>query len=160
MEDLSLILWRERELLDLLAYKLEVEQLVLGSGRTKWLVQANREVEELLVSVREIEVLRAVAADEVGVELGLGENPTLSALAAAAEEPWRSILEEHRDAFVAVATDIASLSEANRTLITAGYRSARETLLAINGASTEQQYSPTGEMVPAAPRQRLVDRTL
>ncbi|WP_300682334.1 flagellar protein FlgN [Nocardioides sp.] len=160
MENLSLILWRERELLELLAYKLEVEQLVLASGRSRWLTQANREVEDLLITVRETEVLRAVAANEVGAELGLGENPTLSALAAAAEEPWRSILAEHRDAFVAVTRDIAELSETNRTLITAGYRSARETLLAISGASSEQQYSPTGEMVQTAPRPRLVDRTL
>ena len=43
MEDLSLILWRERELLETMLYKLEVEQLVLSSGRTRWLAHATRE---------------------------------------------------------------------------------------------------------------------
>ena len=37
MEDLSLILWRERELLETLLYKLEMEQLVLASGSSRWL---------------------------------------------------------------------------------------------------------------------------
>ena len=35
MEDLSLILWRERELLDTLLYKLEIEQLVLAGGKSR-----------------------------------------------------------------------------------------------------------------------------
>ncbi len=48
MEDLSLILWRERELLETLLYKLEQEQLVLASGRTRWLARAAREVETVL----------------------------------------------------------------------------------------------------------------
>ena len=38
MEKLSQILWRERELLDTLLFKLEEEQMVLASGRTRWLV--------------------------------------------------------------------------------------------------------------------------
>lgn len=159
MEKLSLILWRERELLDLLAYRLELEQLVLSSGRSRWLARANREVEELLATLRETEVLRAMAADEAGAELGLEANPSLGALAEGSPEPWRSILSEHRDALVAVTRDIAALSETNKSLITAGYRSARETLLAIGGTSTEQ-YSPTGEALVTAPRPRLVDRSL
>ncbi|UDY24087.1 flagellar protein FlgN [Nocardioides sp. Kera G14] len=160
MEKLSLVLWRERELLELLAYKLEIEQLVLASGRSRWLAHANREIEDLLVTVRETEVLRAMAADEAGENVGLGPNPGLTALADAAAEPWRSILMEHRDALVGLTRDIADLSESNKTLITAGYRSARETLLAIGAASTEQSYTPTGEAVVAAPRPRLVDRSL
>ena len=64
MEKLSLVLWRERELLDTLQFKLEVEQLVLASGRSRWLMRAAREVEAVLETIRETEVLRAVAADE------------------------------------------------------------------------------------------------
>ena len=40
MEDLSSVLWRERELLETLLFKLEIEQLVLASGRTRWLAPA------------------------------------------------------------------------------------------------------------------------
>ena len=42
------ILWRERELLDTLLYRLEVEQLVLASGRTDRLMRAAQDVESTL----------------------------------------------------------------------------------------------------------------
>jgi hypothetical protein len=159
MDRLSQILWRERELLETLSYKLEVERLVLASGRTKWLVNATREIEDVLETLRETEVLRAVAADEAAEALGLVPNPSLTALAEAAEEPWRGILLDHRDALIGVAREIAETSEDAKGLITAGYRSARETLLAIGGSSTEG-YTPAGTAVVEAPRQRLLDRTL
>lgn len=158
MEKLSLILWRERELLELLAYKLELERLILGSGHTRWLGQANRDVEAVLVTLRETEVLRATAADEAAQEVGLESNPSLSALAEAAAEPWRTILLDHRDAFLVATREIADLSDANKGLITAGYRSAHETLLAIRG--TAEGYTPDGAAVNAAPARRLVDRSL
>ena len=159
MDRLSQILWRERELLGTLSYKLEVERLVLASGRTKWLVNATREIEELIDTMRETEVLRAVAADEAAEELGLTPNPSLTALADASSEPWRSILLDHRDALVAVAREIAETSEDAKGLLTAGYRSARETLLSIGGSSTEG-YTPSGSAVVEAPRHRLLDRSL
>jgi FlgN protein len=158
VEKLSLILWRERELLELLAYKLELERLVLGSGHTRWLAQSNREVEEVLVSLRETEVLRAMAADEAAHAVGLDPNPSLSGLAEAAAEPWRTILLDHRDAFLVATREIAELSDANKGLITAGYRSAHETLLAIRG--TAEGYRPDGAAVTATPSRHLVDRSL
>jgi hypothetical protein len=158
VEKLSLILWRERELLELLAYKLELEQLVLASGRTRWLANATREVEEVLETLRETEVLRAVAADEVADELGLPPASTLSTLAEAAPEPWQSILQDHRTAFLTATREISELSESSRGLITAGYRSARETLMSIGGNA--DGYSPDGSAVVDAPRRRLVDRSL
>ena len=38
LSDVSNILWRERQLLELLVFKLEEEQLVLAAGRSRWLV--------------------------------------------------------------------------------------------------------------------------
>lgn len=158
MEKLSLILWRERELLELLAYKLELERLVLASGHARWLNRSNREVEDVLVTLRETEVLRAMAADEAALQVGLDPNPSLSALAEAAAEPWRTILLDHRDAFLVSTREIAELSDANKGLITAGYRSAHETLLAIRG--TAESYTPDGAAVATTPARRLVDRSL
>ena len=37
LSDVSNILWRERQLLELLVFKLEEEQLVLAAGRNRWL---------------------------------------------------------------------------------------------------------------------------
>lgn len=158
MENLSLILWRERELLDTLLFKLEEEQLVLAGGRTRWLNRAAREVELVLETVRETEALRAVAVDQEAAALGLAPNPSLRALIDAVEEPWRTILEDHRQAFLQVTQELTAMAEANRDLVTTGLRTARETLLALDENVTG--YSHDGSAVVPTPRPRLVDRSL
>ena len=158
MERLSLVLWRERELLETLHYKLEVEQLVLASGRSRWLIHAARDVDAVLTTIRETEVLRAVAADEAAAATGMSSNPSLSALAEAADEPWGTIFTEHREAFVQVTADIAALADSNRELISAGYRSARETLLSMD--ETTDGYAADGSATAEPARHRLVDRSL
>ena len=52
VQDLSARLWHERELLDLLTFKLEEEQLLLTAGRTRWISHATREVEQVLERLR------------------------------------------------------------------------------------------------------------
>lgn len=156
MEKLSQILWRERELLDTLLFKLEQEQLVLASGRNRWLMRAAREVEQVLETIRQTEILRSVAADEAAAALGLEHNPSLRALAEATDEPWRSILSDHHEAFLAVTREITALAETNRELITVGYRSARETLMTIGDGA--ESYNADGDAVTVSgSRQRLVD---
>ncbi|HET7328045.1 MAG TPA: flagellar protein FlgN [Nocardioidaceae bacterium] len=157
IEELSSVLWRERELFEMLLFKLEEEQLVLAGGRTQWLAYAAREVETVLEGIRETEVLRAVTADAVAESLGLAHNPSLNALAEAIGEPWRSILLDHRETFVTVMAQITEMASTNRELLTSGYQSARETLLSLaDGAET---YGPDGSAVVAGRRTRLVDRS-
>lgn len=158
MEKLSHILWRERELLETLLYKLEVEQLVMATGRTRWLLHAAKEVEAVLETIRETELLRAVAADEAAQQVGLGPNPSLRSLIDATSEPWASILADHRDAFTKIAADITSMADANRELITAGIRSARETLLTLTEGT--DGYSADGSAVTGLTRKPLLDRSL
>ena len=157
MEDLSSVLWRERELLETLAYKLEVEQLVLAGGRTHWLAAAAREVEVVLERIRDIELLRAVEVDAVAEELGLDPEPSLREIAEASEEPWRSIWLDHREAFTTTAAQISRLSESNRDLLTAGYHAAQATLLSLSEGSGT--YGSDGA-VATARRASLVDRSL
>lgn len=159
MEDLSLILWRERELLETLLYKLEIEKLVLAGGQSKWLATAAREVEVVLESLRETELLRAVVADEAAARIGLGANPSLRALAEAVEEPWRSILMEHREAFIGYTQRITDLAAANRELLTLGQQVARDNFLGLT--ETASSYAPDGSAVatPAAAR-RLLDQSI
>ena len=158
MEDLSLILWRERELLDTLLYKLEIEQLVLASGRSRWLPTAAREVETVLDSIKETELLRAIAADEAATRIGLSSNPSLRALAEKVDEPWRSILLDHREAFLGYTREIAEIAAANRELLTAGQQAARELFLGL----TEQPdgYAQDGRAVVEEPRHRLLDQSI
>ncbi len=157
MEDLSSVLWHERELLETLAYKLEVEQLVLAGGRTHWLAAAAREVENVLERIREIELLRAVEVEAVAEELGLQPNASLHQIADACDEPWTSIWLDHREAFTLITTQIQQLSESNRELLTAGYHAAQATLLSLSeGAGT---YRADGA-VDAGRRTSLLDRSL
>ena len=83
LSDVSNILWRERQLLELLVFKLEEEQLVLAAGRSRWLAHATREVENVLAEIKRIELERAVPVADAGRELGLSGSPTLRELAGA-----------------------------------------------------------------------------
>src|SRR5215472_15123898 len=80
LSDVSNILWRERQLLELLVFKLEEEQLVLAAGRSRWLSHATREVESVLAEIRRIELERAMQVTAAGVELGFSGSPTLKEL--------------------------------------------------------------------------------
>jgi hypothetical protein len=156
-EDLSSILWRERDLLELLLFKLEVEQLVLTSGRTHWLAVAAREVEAVLQEIRDAELLRAVAVDTLAAELGLEPNASLQEIARASEEPWQGIWLDHREAFTTVATQISEMSESNRVLLTAGYQAAQATLLSLTEKAPT--YGADGS-VGSDRRTSLIDRNL
>jgi FlgN protein len=157
MEDLSSVLWRERELLETLLFKLEVEQLVLATGRTRWLAPAAREIEEILDAIREIELLRSVEADAVAAQLGLEPNPSLRDIAEASDEPWRSIWLDHRETFTTVSAEISAMAENNRELLTSGYQAAKATLAALS--DTPGTYTADGSTV-AGPRTSLVDRSI
>ena len=159
MQRLSEVLWRERELLEGLQYALEVEQLILASGRNRWLMRAATDVEAVLETLRKTEVLRAVAADEAAVALGLAPNPSLKELAATAGEPWGEILGDHREAFLAMTQAITELADSNRDLITSGYRSARETLLAMGEASDGYAADGSAVLTAAAVAPSRIDRT-
>jgi hypothetical protein len=131
LTDVANILWRSREALELLSFKLEEEQLILTAGRTRWLVHATREVEIVLDRIRETEVMRAAEVEWAATELGLPANPSLLGLANAAPPAWDDLLREHRAAFLALTAEIAALAEANRRLLTAGQRSAHEVMLTV-----------------------------
>lgn len=159
MDKLSQVLWRERELLETLSYRLEVEQLVLASGRTGWLARATDEVEQVLTALREAELARAVAADEAAASVGLDSAPSLRRLAEAVDEPWRTILLDHRDAFEQVSRHVEQLALRNRELLTSGLRSAREALLSLE--LVNEGYAADGAaVVGQGGTPRLVDRAL
>src|SRR4028119_18381 len=71
LTEVSSILWRERELLELLVFKLEEEQLLLAAGRARWLTFATREVEMVLAEIKRSELGRAGDAGAGPVHPGL-----------------------------------------------------------------------------------------
>src|SRR5947208_4817639 len=91
LSDVSNILWRERQLLELLVFKLEEEQLVLAAGRSRWLAYATREVENVLAEIKRMELERAVQVADAGRALGLSGSPTLRELSSLTPAPWGGI---------------------------------------------------------------------
>jgi hypothetical protein len=159
LAEVSEILWRERELLDVLLFKLEEEQLLLAAGKVRWLARATHEVELVLEQLRLTELTRAMEVDAVAPSVGLEANPSLAALAEAAPEPWSALLRSHRAAFLALTSEISTLAEANRDLVSSSYQAARETLQTIQACSLDG-YTATGRREGAQHRRRLLDEAI
>jgi hypothetical protein len=159
LTDLSSVLWRARELLELLLFKLEEEQLLLAANRSRWLAQATREVEVVLDQIRQTEVARAAYAQAVAFELGLQAEASLGQLADAAPTPWSDLLHEHRKAFLTLTREIGAMADANRVLLTAGQRAARETMLAFAG-SVETYGRPAKTVTGGVRRPSLVNEAI
>lgn len=156
--DLSAVLWRERQLLELLLFKLEEEQLVLSSGRTRWLGHATREVEQVLAEIRTAELGRAMEADDAALELGVAPGSGLLALAQAAPEPWGELLNGHREAFIALTAQIQDVAHGNRDLLATSHRATQETLLGLQESSPT--YDPRGAASAGSVGARLFDEAL
>ena len=158
--DVSNILWRERQLLELLQFKLEVEQSLLATGRTRWLSHATREIEMLIDEVKQVELARAFEVSALCREMGVAETPTLKSLVDVLPAPWSGIFEEHRQAFLQATQEIVGLAETNRELLARGYTAAREAL-AVLGAERVETYGPGGLSVARSGQlTRLLDEVI
>lgn len=146
--EISTLLWREREALQLLLFKLVEEQLIVSAGQTRWLAQANDEVEAALLQLHGTDVLRAAEVDAVAEDLGLAEAPSLADLEANAPEPWATMFGEHRQALLLLVEELGRTAGENRALLSAGARAVRETLLSVT--RTVETYDSRGSI--AAPR--------
>ncbi len=132
INELSTVLWRERELLESLLFKLEEEELVLASGRARWVGRATREVEAVLDQIRGIELGRAVEADDAAREVGLAEGASLQDLAKAAPAPWNDLLRSHHVALTDLTGQIDACAQSNRRNLTQSVHAAHEALMGIH----------------------------
>lgn len=158
LNDFSGVLWRERQLLELLLFKLEEEQLILTSGKTQWLGHATREVESVLEQIRNAELGRALEADAAAREVGVPEGSNLLTIAAAAPAPWRELLTDHHRAFVELTEQVNELAEGNRELLATSSRAAQETLMSLQ--ESVQTYDDRGTTTSAAAGASILDRAL
>jgi hypothetical protein len=163
LPDLAAVLWRQRELLERLTYRLECEQLILATGKSRWLAMAISEVELLSSELSVIEMQRAVVADAVALDLGLLPGASLEDLAAAANPPWTAMLLEHRDTLLAVTAELSALAENTRTLTAAGLAAVESTLqqAGMREGATSRGYNARGRSdVIAGHGRSVVDRAL
>lgn len=149
LAEASNILWRQRHLLELLLFKLDVEQTLLASGRLRWLARATNEVEMVLDEIRATELARAVAVDEVAAAVGLAAGCSLRELAAVVPPPWDGIFTEHRTAFLALTDEISVVARANRDLVSHGQQALTDVLDLVGEG---RQPSPFDAIRPGGPR--------
>jgi hypothetical protein len=157
LSQLSDVLWQERHLLELLLFKLEEEQLILTSGRSRWLGHATREVETVLDQIRGAELGRSAEAEAVAIEFGISTGSSLLALSQHAPAPWDELLRAHRDAFVTLTSEIGQLADGNRELLSMSHRATQETLMSLQ--ESVETYDPQGMTTPTARSAQLLDRT-
>ena len=107
MEQVVMVLEREREVLDVLLFKLVETRLILEAGEMRFLSRATREVERARGRCREIDLMRAaiVAQHRTGA--------TLRGLASSAREPWPGILRDHHDLLAALVAEIEVTAHLN-----------------------------------------------
>jgi hypothetical protein len=142
--DLSNTLWQERQLLEMLVFKLEEEQLLLASGRNRWLGHATREVEAVLERLKRHELERAIQADAAGAHLRLDRGGvTLRELAAKSPPPWDQLLSSHHDALSGLVREVNALARSNRDLLASGQHAMTEAIDRLQGPSADG-YSPQG----------------
>src|SRR5689334_9535915 len=163
LPDLAAVLWRQRDLLERLVYRLECEHLLLAAGRTRFLSLATAEVEELLGELRVLELQRAAAADRVAAEVDLDAGSGLERLASAVQPPWTGVLLEHREALLVLVGELAALAETNRGLMAAGLRAVEAAVAGTTGrtGSASVGYDARGrsDLLPGA-GPLVVDRAL
>lgn len=119
MERIAAVLERERELLDVLLFKLVETRLILQNGEIRFLSRATREVERARTRTREVDLIRAttVAQRQAGA--------TLRGLAAEASEPWPNILRDHHGLLVALVAEIEVTAHRNAGEARAGLDALR-----------------------------------
>lgn len=157
--ELSSLLWRERELLELLIFKLEEEQLLLMSGKTRWLQHATQEVEQVMGRLREAGLGRSVEVAALAREWDSPEDGSLREVVEYAPEgPWREIFSAHLTAMTSLTSQIKSLRDVNEQFLRAAARSTQETLAGVGvDAHTYDAHGTSGSSVPNA---RLFDQSL
>jgi uncharacterized small protein (DUF1192 family) len=143
--ELSALLWRERELLELLTFKLEEEQLLLTAGRTRWVDHASREVEQVLDRLREAGLARSVEVSSVAQEWGTDEEaPLRDIIASAPAGPWGEIFTGHLRSMTELTARISQLRDENERFLRAAARATQETLATAADAAAGSIYDASG----------------
>lgn len=126
--ELAAVLWQERELLEDLLFALDQQHRVVAAGDTRWLGRADAAVAAAVGAVRTHEVFRAIEVEALVSLLGLACTASLRDIAEVVDEPWATVLADHRDALRELANEIDEATERNRDLLLAGERVTREQL--------------------------------
>jgi hypothetical protein len=147
---------RERELLELLLFKLDVQQMLLATGRTRWIPQTVNEIERVLATMPSTALTRDSLVVAVAAEWSVPEATTLRELIdAAPTDAWREVLSGHLDAMLALAAEIAEMKKVNELRLRTALRVTQETIAGLGAPTSE--YDHLGAVVRDATPSRLLD---
>jgi hypothetical protein len=151
VEDLSTLLWRQHELLDLLLFKAGEKQYIVVSDNLRWLPRIAAEIETILSDLSTVEDERATLVAQVATERDMPSlTPSLREIAAVVGPPWEEVLMSHHENLLKIVTDIRTLSDANRDLIEKGLAAVNDSLH-LNGPASAGTYNATGRAAGDAP---------
>jgi len=157
--ELSASLWRERELLELLVFKLTEEQLLLTSGKARWLQYATQEVEQVMNKLRTAGLARSLEVSSLAEDWGVDENSTLRELTShSTDETWRDILTAHLVAMTELTREIQELRDLNMQYLRVAIRSTQEALAQDGTAS--RTYDAKGVTETSLATARMFDLNL
>ncbi len=156
--ELSAVLWQERELLDVLEFRLEAEQSLLSAGKTRWIQRASDEIAALTAQIRKLNLVRDVEVAQLAEEWTLeDELPSLREIIAHAPDlVWHDIFSAHLTALLASIERIGALRDTNDHMLRAAIRSTQETL--VGSDDSAGIYTSRGGTAAASARARLIDK--
>ena len=99
--------------------------------------------------------MRATEVEELTRILGLDPDASLADLAAASDEPWGTLLADHRAGLRTLAFEVQAVAEENQLLLDAGSKAVAETLAEISNVVTS--YDASGRAVRGRARSMFLD---
>jgi hypothetical protein len=161
LHELSRILWHQRQLVEALLYRVEIQQSLLTAGKNRWIAAAAHDIDNAIDSLRAAELERAVQVARVAAHLGLANSePRISELIPAVGAPWDTILSDHQQAFLSMTGEIEHLTRANRELLSRGYQTTREVLATLTGSAIPSGYGPDGSLQALEPTNHFIDEAV
>jgi hypothetical protein len=155
--ELSRILWRQRALIEVLQYRLEVQQFVSDGDRADRLAFALEEVDSALDDIRRSERLRGAVVRRCSLHLGLGEDANLSEIRSRVPEPWQLVLAEHQAALLSLVNGAERQAGRNRELAQRGIAETKALFAALTGERPATTYGPSPRAVATTASPQLLD---
>jgi hypothetical protein len=112
IDELVIILRRERHLLRLLLFKFVEVHVLLGCRELRFLPWAAREADRARQQLREIDLVRAATVQHLGLRGMRAGTPTLREVAAVAVEPSAGLLRDHHEALCALVAEVELVGHA------------------------------------------------
>jgi hypothetical protein len=161
IRELTQRLWAERQLLEILLFKLVTARLIIASDIRRYVTPALAEVEHAVERLRACELARAIVVDKIACETGLRSTDlSLQTLVELADEPAASILADHRESFLRLTAEIQEVSAHSATMASAALEHIRRNLDSLMGAEPDTTYGPQGRPRRVAPKAHRLDQVV